>query len=238
MYDLLVFRDLSGLNWEQFFAVYRESSTENAAEWYPELSGEEALTKYEEGYRDYLTGDFQANDGMLLVLEKDGVYRSALRLLPQEPNRFLLEALETHPDFREMGFGKRILQETMLWLHNIAPGCFICSHVSRKNKISIQTHRAAGFSGTKDEACDLVMTWSDAQLARIEEQEARLNRILAAETPSVDDLRALEAYYESPLWRIDFESDAAGQIPQQVKRGVLSEDAIYDVLTEYRDLLI
>lgn len=238
MYELLAFRDLSGLNWEQFFAVYRESSTENAAEWYPELPVEEALEQYEEGYRDYLTGDFQTNDGTLLVLAKDGVYRSALRLLPQEPNGFLLEALETHPDFREMGFGKRILQETMLWLHKNAPGCFICSHVSRKNKISIQTHRAAGFSGTKDEAGDLLMTWSDAQLARIEEQEARLNRILAAETPSVDDLRALEAYYESPLWRIDFESDEAGQIPDQIKRGVLSEDAIYDVLTEYRDLLI
>lgn len=237
MYDLLVFRDLSGLNWKQFFDVYRESSTVNAAEWYPELSEEEALEKYEEGYRDYLTGDFQMNDGRLFVLAKDGVYRSALRLLPQEPNEYLLEALETHPTFREMGFGKRILQETMLYLHTDTPGCYISSHVSRKNKISIQTHRAAGFSGAKDEAGDLLMMWSDAQFSRIEEQEARLDRILAAETPSVYDLRALEAYYESPLWRIDFESDEAGQIPDQIKRGVLSEDAIYDVLSEYRDLL-
>lgn len=237
MCDLLVFRDLSNLNWPQFFAVYRESSTENAAAWYPELSEEEALKQYEEGYRNYLTGDFQTNRGMLLVLMKDGVYRSAFRLLPQEKNRFLLEALETNPNFREMGFGKRILQESMLFLHKTFPGCFVCSHVSRKNKISIQTHRAAGFSAVKDEEGDLLMTWSDAQLSRIEEQEARLDRILAAETPSVNDLRALENYYNSPLWRADFESDEAGQIPDQVKRGVLSEDAVYDVLTEYRDLL-
>ena len=38
MYDLLAFRDLSGLDWQQFFAVYRESSSENAELWYPELS--------------------------------------------------------------------------------------------------------------------------------------------------------------------------------------------------------
>ena len=237
MHNLLAFGDLSGLNWPQFFAVYRESSAENAAEWYPERSPEEALAKYEEGYRDYMIGDFQAEQGTLLVLETDGVYRSALRLLPQGQNMFLLEALETHPDFREMGFGKRILQEMMLYLHRQVPNCTVCSHVSRKNKISIQTHRAAGFSASKEENGDLRMTWSDAQIARIEEQEARLNRILAAEKPSVDDLRALEAYYESPLWRMDFESDEAGQIPEQVKRGVLSEDAIYDVLTSYEEIL-
>ena len=73
MPDLLIFHDLSELNWPQFFAVYRESSEENAAEWYPELSEEEALAKYEEGYRSYLLGDFRAAQGTLLVLEKDGV---------------------------------------------------------------------------------------------------------------------------------------------------------------------
>ena len=237
MYDLLAFRDLSGLDWQQFFAVYRESSSENAELWYPELSEEEALKKYEEGYRNYLTGEFQTSHGTLIVLAKDGFYCSALRLLPQEQDHFLLEALETHPTFREMGFGKRILQETMLFLHANNPGCFVCSHVSRKNQISILTHRAAGFSASKDLEGDFLMTWSDAQLARIEEQEARLDRVLASKTPSMDDLRALETYYEGPLWRLDFESDEAGQIPDRVKRGVLSEDAIYDILNEYQEML-
>ena len=238
MTNLLVFKDLSKLNWSQLFAVYQESSVENAAEWYPELPEKEALAKYEEGYRSYLLGDFQAEHGMLLILEKDGVYRSSLRLISQDQNRFFLEALETRPEDREMGFGKRILQEMMLFLHQNFPGCAVASSVSRKNKISIQTHRAAGFSGTKERDGNLRMTWSDAQLSRIEEQEARLDRILASDTPSINDLRALAAYYDGPLWRIDFESDEAGQIPERFKRGVLSEDAVYDVLTEYRDLLL
>ncbi len=234
---LLVLTELSNLNWTQFFAVYRESSEENAADWYPELPLAEALKLYEAGYREYLLGVFQAENGMLLLLEKDGVYRSALRLIPQGQNSFLLEALETHPDFREMGFGKRILHEMMLYLHQTRPGCKVFSEVSRKNKQSIATHRAAGFSAETGENCDLRMTWTDAQLARLAAQEARLDRILAADSPSIEDLRALEAYYESPLWRMDYESDEAGQIPEQVKRGILSEDAIYDVLTTYEELL-
>ena len=47
-------------------------------------------------------------------------------------------------------------------------------------------------------------------------------------------LRALAAYYESPLWREDFEADEAGELPPDLKRGVLSEDAAYDLLEEAR----
>ena len=80
MHNLLVFRELSTLDWPKFFEVYRESSAENAAEWYPELSPEDALAKYEEGYRDYMTCVFQSERGILLVLETVGVYRSEFRL--------------------------------------------------------------------------------------------------------------------------------------------------------------
>ena len=40
----------------------------------------------------------------------------------------------------------------------------------------------------------------------------------------------LEAYYTSPLWMQDYEDDCAGRIPKDFKRGVLSEDAVYDLL--------
>ncbi len=40
-------------------------------------------------------------------------------------------------------------------------------------------------------------------------------------------------YYQSSLWRSDFEADEAGELPADLPRGVLSEDAIYNVLTEY-----
>ena len=44
----------------------------------------------------------------------------------------------------------------------------------------------------------------------------------------------LEAYYTSPAWRTDFEAHEAGLLPPDLKRGVLSEDGIYNLLEEYK----
>ena len=45
-------------------------------------------------------------------------------------------------------------------------------------------------------------------------------------------LQELSAYYSSEQWRQDFDDDSAGKIPSDLKRGVLSEDAVYNLLTE------
>lgn len=50
-------------------------------------------------------------------------------------------------------------------------------------------------------------------------------------------LLALAQYYSSPLWRQDFEDDAAGKLPPDLRRGVLSEDGIYNFLSDHADLL-
>ena len=42
----------------------------------------------------------------------------------------------------------------------------------------------------------------------------------------------LEAYYVSDIWRKDYEDDEAGKFPADLKRGVLSEDAVYHLLTK------
>ena len=48
------------------------------------------------------------------------------------------------------------------------------------------------------------------------------------------DVAELEAYYTSTLWRQDFEDDEAGKLPNDLKRGVLSEDGLWNLLEEYR----
>ena len=50
------------------------------------------------------------------------------------------------------------------------------------------------------------------------------------------ELQDLIRYYESPQWMADFEADSAGLIPKDLKRGVLSEDGVYDLLEEIREL--
>ena len=47
--------------------------------------------------------------------------------------------------------------------------------------------------------------------------------------PQIEELRA---YYSGADWRKDYEDDEAGLIPGRLKRGVLSEDAVYDLLDE------
>ena len=51
-----------------------------------------------------------------------------------------------------------------------------------------------------------------------------------------DELTELEKYYTSREWKADFDADAAGKLPPELKRGVLSEDGIDSVLERFRDL--
>lgn len=85
------------------------------------------------------------------------------------------------------------------------------------------------------------------QEARIMKMEAYLDESSAAVKALADALRGYEAieeqyyeladYYGSPEWRADYEADEAGLVPADLKRGVLSEDAVYDLITEHRDLI-
>ena len=47
--------------------------------------------------------------------------------------------------------------------------------------------------------------------------------------PQLDELFA---YYFSPQWKQDLDDDCAGKLPVHLKRGVLSEDAVYNLLTD------
>ena len=49
-------------------------------------------------------------------------------------------------------------------------------------------------------------------------------------------IRALEAYYGSREWKKDFTDDERGRLPKELERGVLSEDAIWNLLEDDRAL--
>ena len=84
------------------------------------------------------------------------------------------------------------------------------------------------------------------QIARIRLMERRLDRALAAVKrltaaldkwdATQDDIAALEEYYGSSVWRKDFKDDEAGSLPEGLKRGVLSEDGIWNLLTDCKEL--
>ena len=43
---------------------------------------------------------------------------------------------------------------------------------------------------------------------------------------------ALKEYYESGLWLSDYEADERGELPADLKRGVLSQDGLYNMLND------
>ena len=51
-------------------------------------------------------------------------------------------------------------------------------------------------------------------------------------------IAALSDYYGSDEWKQDFADDEAGLLPADLKRGVLSEDGIYDVLSDHYALTV
>lgn len=69
------------------------------------------------------------------------------------------------------------------------------------------------------------------------EAVAALSEALEKYSSLQGKLQQLIAYYESKQWRQDYDDDNAGKIPGNLKRGVLSEDAVYDFLTEDARLL-
>ncbi len=74
--------------------------------------------------------------------------------------------------------------------------------------------------------------------------EQRFNNALAAimdgTTDSLktikEDIAELNKYYSSELWKMDFAADEAGHLPPALKRGVLSEDGIWNLLSDYREI--
>lgn len=81
---------------------------------------------------------------------------------------------------------------------------------------------------------------------RIKEMEQRMNRASVAvmELSAAldkfeavhDDIVCLNEYYGSSEWQQDYNDDRAGRLPQGLNRGVLSEDGLWNLLEDYREL--
>ena len=86
------------------------------------------------------------------------------------------------------------------------------------------------------------------RIKRIEEMERcldvsrqavdRLAEAFAAYEAARKDYQKLSDYYGSARWMEDYEADEAGKLPRDLKRGVLSEDAVYDLITDNHDLAV
>lgn len=84
------------------------------------------------------------------------------------------------------------------------------------------------------------------QIERIKQMEERFERAsnaikrlsaaLDKYEKAQEDIAALSNYYGSKDWKQDFNDDEAGRLPADLKRGVLSEDGIWNLLEENKEL--
>lgn len=59
--------------------------------------------------------------------------------------------------------------------------------------------------------------------------------ILEKDASLKEKLEILIAYYENGQWLADYESDERGELPADLKRGVLSQDGLYNLLSEIKN---
>ena len=86
----------------------------------------------------------------------------------------------------------------------------------------------------------------DERIRRIAGMEEKMDAVLAAAAELERALEhwervqpalsALAAYYDGGDWLSDFAEDEAGLLPEDLKRGVLSEDGLFDLLEREREL--
>ena len=63
-----------------------------------------------------------------------------------------LQALETKPDSRAMGYAGKLIRET---LRTLPGGTKVYSHVSKRNAASLAVHRVCGFLPVLDYAVEI-----------------------------------------------------------------------------------
>lgn len=86
------------------------------------------------------------------------------------------------------------------------------------------------------------------QIERIKQMERQFDRASQAVkelSAAIDKyvevqeaIKELKAYYTSDEWRQDFADDEAGRLPKDLKRGVLSEDGIWNMLSDSHEVNI
>lgn len=145
---LLLCDKLSQIRFGQLMQVYAEGAAENGADDYPNLPPNEQILRAEQDFYAYLqTGFFTQPGDLYCIWEENGRYISALRLQKYQDG-MLLEALETHPDYRRQGYASRLIQTV---LEELRPER-LYSHIGHRNIASQATHLKCGFRKIADHA--------------------------------------------------------------------------------------
>lgn len=145
---------LRDLHFSSLMDVYFEGNEEHAAREYPYLDANEGRLCAERDFYQYLQECFFAADDAVYAMWKvNGKIVSALRLEPYQDG-WLLEALETAPQYRRKGFAEDLVRAVLEWCEQNGR-LPVYSHIDRKNTASLRTHEKCGFVCVLDHAVEI-----------------------------------------------------------------------------------
>lgn len=189
---------------------------------------------------------FCGGDDCIFVAEQQGetIAYLALEVHREEESFVYCDDFCVREDLRGRGIGSALLSEAEDYARRIGLDTMML-HVQKHNRAAIGFYVHRGFSVLSEEDSRLRMILHPGP-KRAAERVARMQAHLDVLQQAVREgqnwhapgsqlagrLQELMDYYENGAWLEDFERDERGELPKNLKRGVLSEDAVYDLLCE------
>lgn len=151
--EVVITNKIEGINLDKLMDIYEESNRENLSmvESDPGEKTDKNILyqKVRESYKAYIKNEFLKEGKNRLAILIDGEkYLAGLRIY-DDGKFYLLEALETNPIYRRMGYGERLVRQVV---KSLEKGKEIRVEVSLSNKKSLAFHKKVGFKPkTKEE---------------------------------------------------------------------------------------
>lgn len=135
-------------------------------------------------------------------------------------------------------------------------GFFPAYHMNKSHWISIALDGSAeeetvkwlidmSFSATAEKTRRKTVKKRETRVQRIARMEEYFNTLCKAVEKDAESVKRdtalrsvfeeLTAYYENGQWLADYEADEQGMLPSGLRRGVLSQDGLYNLLSEIAD---
>lgn len=131
---------------EQLFSVYEESMKDLQSRY-------ASLEDMKASYADFLNEFLSIPNQYVLVETAEGQWVSGLRAIETESGCWFLEAVETMPEERRKGHGRRLLLHTLDFLKSRGMQQAFCQ-ISKNNIKSQKLHISCGFIPTEDPSID------------------------------------------------------------------------------------
>lgn len=144
---LKIIKSMRDFPFAKVMDVYAQSNAATAAEHFSGESEAQGLYRAEMEFYQFLRHDFfTMGDSFYAIWTEKEKPVSAVRF-ERWKDGFLLEGLETHPDYRGLGYGTKLMKAALCEIREP-----VYAHVKKDNTASLRVHEKCGFIRCSDTA--------------------------------------------------------------------------------------